>query len=245
MKRTLLLFCILVSFSGCSDDTEDVTKTMTVRISHEVSGVPLERNKLKYTNKAGEKYSVINLKYYLSRFSFRQGESMVTFDTIIYIDAFDQSTLQARFEFPVNFEPESLTFTFGIPEEKNVDNALPASQEHLSMIWPPTLGGGYHYMKLEGRYELTAGGLSNHNTHTGRLKMEDYSDSHLFFVDRPLANISSREKLNLVMDINQWYENPQTYSFNYFGKAIMTNPEAQNALRSNGKTVFSLKVDDQ
>ena len=43
------------------------------------------------------------------------------------------------------------------------------------------------------------------------------------------------------MDINQWFTNPHTFDWEVFGGSIMQNQEAQELLRDNGVSVFSLK----
>jgi hypothetical protein len=47
------------------------------------------------------------------------------------------------------------------------------------------------------------------------------------------------------MDVNEWLQNPATYDFETYGPAIMMNQTAQEALRANGATVFTVSSIEQ
>ena len=46
-------------------------------------------------------------------------------------------------------------------------------------------------------------------------------------------------EINVVMDINQWYDTPAIYDFGDRG-GIMGNADAQSTLRDNGNSVFAV-----
>ena len=52
------------------------------------------------------------------------------------------------------------------------------------------------------------------------------------------ANADNHIDLN--MNIDHWFCNPNLYDFNTYGSAIMQNQEAQNKLKENGNDVFSV-----
>ena len=106
------------------------------------------------------------------------------------------------------------------------------------MLWPNTLGGGYHYMKLEGRYVDNYGEQKFYNTHTGGLNSSDYSINYLFDID----NSESNSKIFIDMNINNIYNDP-VYDFNYYGSAIMSSEVAQSVIQVNMlEDVFSVSV---
>ena len=47
---------------------------------------------------------------------------------------------------------------------------------HATMAWPVPMGGGYHYMKLEGDFNDS---LSGYGTHTGGTMGMDYSFNNI------------------------------------------------------------------
>ena len=71
---------------------------------------------------------------------------------------------------------DSISFTFGFSNSQNISNIYinEPNNFHNLMFWPDVMGGGYHYMKLEGRYYNSNQEEQFYNTHTGRLDGVDY-----------------------------------------------------------------------
>ena len=49
-----------------------------------------------------------------------------------------------------------------------------------------------------------------------------------------------RWTVQLVMDVNKWFEAPNQFDFDVFGSDVMSNPTAQRELGENGVHVFHL-----
>ena len=132
-----------------------------------------------------------------------------------------------------------VSFRLGFSSETNIDNYYINSPNnfHSSMAWPNSNGtnialqGGYHYMKLEGKYINLVDGESFYNIHTGPINAEDLSILFSQFNFNPSLSIS------IDMNVNNWYNNP-TYDMNIFGSAIMGNLDAQINLSANVLDVF-------
>ncbi|BDD09540.1 hypothetical protein FUAX_19720 [Fulvitalea axinellae] len=253
MKVKRLLFAylffvfagLLAGLGACSSSDEDANEGLSVKFSHKANGRQLKKGSMEYENKKGEAFEVENLKYYVSDFSFTTSSGNVSnLDTVLYIDINKAETLKAR-SFPqvqLNDPVTKVAFTFGLDDERNTENGLgrPFNSDDQKMIWPMPMGGGYHYMKIEGRYKSSDGQNKPYNTHTGRLKKDDTLTSHFFRVNLEMPKGGG--DLELVMNVEKWYESPNLYSFDYFGKAIMNNLEAQRFLKENGHDVFELKI---
>ena len=113
------------------------------------------------------------------------------------------------------------------------------------MEWPEMMGGGYHFMKFEGRFINAANEPFNFRAHTGGLRGVDYSfDVVLDAGNRPLPE--GEASLTLQMNLEQWFTDPSDWDLNdYFTVAmpgIMMNQAAQESLQENGATVFSLRA---
>ena len=111
------------------------------------------------------------------------------------------------------------------------------------MEWPEMMGGGYHHMKLEGRYIDRNNQPFNFLCHSGGLDKVDYS----FRVTLDLAGRSVPEAgatIPLQMEIAEWFTGPNTWDLNdYFNDAhrgIMSDAAAQASLKQNGAGVFSI-----
>ena len=115
------------------------------------------------------------------------------------------------------------------------------------MIWPNlnetnlAFQGGYHYMKLEGKYfNILLGEDNFYNTHTGPINLEDFSILYSGHNDTPAFDFPESNSITINMNVNNWYNNPM-YDISIFGSAIMGNFDAQNILYENGLDVFSVE----
>ena len=241
MKK-IILFMFLLSFTLISckkDDDVKTTSRLNFEFLHQVGGQDLEPDKMIYINQAGNTYSVINLKYFISniRLHNKTTNETVILDEAHYIDISDNTTfsLSPEGEIP-NGDYDMISFVFGLDEADNTTGRFPNPPQN-AMEWPEPLGGGYHYMKLEGKY-LKDGVPTNYNTHTGATGGIPY------FVEINLpASFSLDGKENtaeLIMDINKWYQDPNIYDFITYGEMIMGNSNAQTVIQANGVNVFSL-----
>ena len=163
-------------------------------------------------------------------------ETIISND-VYYIDISDNSTLSFDLEGEIqNGEYDNISFVLGLNDTDNTSGRF-ANPPQNAMEWPEPLGGGYHYMKLEGKY-LKDSLTTNYNTHTGASKGIPY------FVEISLPTsfkLDGKEmKAKIIMDINKWYQDPNTYNFIDYGAMIMGNANAQEVISVNGANVFSI-----
>jgi hypothetical protein len=248
MKR-LFVFAVFIALLlvSCKKDKETSELCKVVfSLNHKVGSQPLEFNKLKYTNASGHKYEIRSLKYFISNITFSKLDgSREVFRKPVYLDARDSSTLTLNdIEIPFG-DYNSISFTFGINETQNIPGSLNTVRE-VSMAWPDgSHGGGYHYMKLEGTYDSLGieSTNKNYNIHTGPTMGNHNSFDVLF--DNSAFTISEKGlSIQVTMNINEWFTNPENYDFSEYGHMIMMNLSAQNKLRNNGTSVFSVLVID-
>lgn len=233
MKYILLTACCLSL--ACSDSAEDRGE-VTIYLDHTVAGAELEREDILYTNAAGNEYGVTRLEYIVSDIALETTSGRrVTLAEFHYRDAFASATRSVAAQVPGG-EYAALLFTFGIDGAANETGALPSVDHFNNMAWPTPMGGGYHYMRMEGFFR-TADGPSAFLTHTGPAGGNDFS----FAVSLPLALTVSGGAwaIPVLMDLNEWYDAPTRYDFSGRG-GIMGNADAQSTLQDNGTTVFSL-----
>ena len=127
----------------------------------------------------------------------------------------------------------ALRFRFGIGKEANVTGGLPNRTAFNNMAWPDNMGGGYHYMRLEGLFD-DRGEVASFLSHTGPAGGRDFS----FPVELPIALEvdSGHWEIAVAMNLNSWFDDP-VYDFAGTG-AIMGNADAQIFHRNNGANVF-------
>lgn len=239
---------------GCGKETTQPppgggTGTVQLELDHRVDGDSLRFGAMSYVNLASNRYSVTTLRYYVSDailkrsdgFEFHSGK-------IHYRDAESLGTRSWRLEGVPNGEYTELRFTFGLDERKNVTDSLPSTDRNIGMRWPDLLGGGYHYMQLQGFFVNSRDTTVSYKTHLGRRWRKPPFDPpdpqpypHFFQVTLPLAlNVNDDAwNVQLLMNVNRWYT-PEVYDLNLYGDYMMENLEAQDKLVSNGRNAFGV-----
>lgn len=228
----LLAACFL---TACGDSDGDRGKVI-VNFNHTVGGADLMHEDIHYTNAAGNEYGITRLEYIVSDIAIgTKVGKRVDLAEFHYRNGFAGATRSIEAKIPGG-EYTALHFTFGIDGDKNGTGALPSVDHFNNMAWPTPMGGGYHYMRMEGFFH-TADGEGAFLTHTGPSGGADFS----FDITLPISlSVDGGEwEINVVMDLNEWYDAPFVYDFNDRG-GIMGNADAQLTLQDNGATVFSL-----
>lgn len=213
---------------------------VNITMVHMVTNSFVEFDKIQYINTFGNLYSVATLKYFISDIYFHKSDgTSIYIDDEFYVDARDQSTLTFMPETKIPAgDYTSISFIFGISESKNIDGAFPDSPEN-AMEWPTPLGGGYHYMKLEGKVD-SSGVFNNFQAHTG----PTFGNSNFVNVSLPVSAFSTTGDntfINIIMDINKWWTNPNTLDLNEM-TMVMGNQEMQEKLKANGEDVFTVEI---
>jgi hypothetical protein len=267
-KRTLFAFVIgffLIScfLTGCKKTEDPVpvapSGSVSFQIDHQVDGMSLKLNELVYTNAAGNEYLVTDLMYFISDITFYRNDGtpkvIGEVKDIFYVDEKLSGTKTISFadKIPAGTY-DSITFIFGISEAKNKSNLFVNPPEAI-MGWPAVLGGGYHYMMMNGKWKDRNSLIMPFNFHLGigqLYKGTGYDvDSIYAFVDNSFKvslpgssfTLADQEKLTfgLTMHIENWFQNPHVYDHNYWGGAIMQKQPAMQMAKENGWNVFSLE----
>jgi len=232
-KNIIYILLTAIILSSCGDDLDT---TILINFSHHVDNQAISSDSLDHTNEAGENYNVKTLKYILSDIKLLANKTEILLKGIHYVDINDESTLFFQTDV-IDNGSYILQFTFGLDSTNNVSNNYVNESFHATMSWPEMMGGGYHYMKLEGAYGNDS---TFYNTHTGPTMGMNHSFIHLnqdlnINVDNDIGNL----EYNISMNINNWYSNPHTVNL---APAIMMNMTKQMQLMQNGMTdVFSIQ----
>lgn len=259
--RNLGLFVLTIGLStissckkGCTDSTADnynekakkddgtctYTSFVELQFDHEVGTDALTFNDKTFTNAAGNVYSIETLKYYISNITFHQTDGTTfTVDGEHYRDASDASTRELLIDDFTDGTYDKLTFTFGLDEQTNETGGLENISVNNNMEWPDAMGGGYHYMKLEGKFVDTSSSTNeaSYNIHYGATDGTPYHFE--VTIEGGELNFDITEgksyEVHVVVDINKWFEGNNNFDFNTYGSSIMGNPSAQEAIKANGE----------
>ena len=236
---TLLTIISALLIGSCNLDENDGPANLEITFNHRVGNMDLKFDTIKYTNAYGNDYSVTTLKYFVSEIilTMTDGTNAIL-NNVFYVDAQDNNTGKIYInDMPVG-DYESISFVFGLTEQFNISNLYP-NPPASNMEWPQPLGGGYHYMKLEGKFD-SANIVKNYQAHTGRLmQTPHFIEVNLNFDTPMVLSYDGEYNLDIYMDINNWWVNPNTLDLNNIS-GIMGNEEIQTELMENGSNVFNL-----
>lgn len=239
----LLALSLLFILAGCKskEPVDPNVVTVNLQFTHLVDGNEVILDQVIYKNALGQDFSVKTIKYFVSRIQLHQTDNnTIDLDDIIYVDVRTPELLNQELSQKIpTGDYQGISFVYGLVPEDNITGSFPSQPESL-MEWPVPMGGGYHYMKLEGDYVID--GQSNfYNFHAGMLGGTPY-EIHIDRSNQPFSVTGNRLDIELSMEIQNWFTGPNDWDFAYFGGGIMNNPEAQQTVHENGQDVFSFKI---
>lgn len=260
LRNYISLLLLLTAFSSCNkkDEPEPESKQkISLHFFHRVDGEAVVFDTMIYENAAANPYLINEIQWFISDLSLikANGDSLLLngWKDMHYIDTDlpETHTWKVFDNIPAG-DYQEIRFTFGISEEKNQSFMFPNPPER-DMFWPEYLGGGYHYMKLNGKWKEPNGNITPFDFHMGIGQIYySYPDSitgyvhNDFRVALPNSTFSIQanqtKDLNIIMNIENWFKGPHVYDHNIWKGYIMQNQEAMSLARDNGQNVFSLEV---
>ena len=246
MKKTPVILTVLLAMALVSCDKPNRYGNLSVGIDYSVNGMQLMTDSLCYHNEAGNTFMITEIQWFLSHMELQDTQGKWNPMGTFYIDTDIPESQTLKMDSVPIGHYQALRFTFGLNEEDNL-SGLYSDPPESNMFWPEPLGGGYHYMKLNGRYVNEAGELAPLNVHLGIGQNADHSEyyQNYFTVEGPIDLDVAENKEHLIrlsMTVDNWFRNPNLYDFNVYGSAIMQNQAAQQALKENGQDVFTWTV---
>ncbi len=247
MKFLKVLVVILV-FVSCTKNEIEVFEKVNINFSHNWDGAAVAKsdfNTLKFTNANGEKLSIVRFRYLISNITLTNSENIKTvIKSRQLIDLGEEVGLSLTSETEMPQGTYKLSFTFGLNDADNLDGVY-QDLNSVSFNVPTMLGGGYHFMQFDGKFNGTNTLVNNFNYHVIRavnradptnLIFQDTS----FEVDLGEIIIRNSDVIEIKMDISEWFKNPSLWDLNTLNSMLMPNFDAQVLMSANGKSVFSL-----
>ena len=239
---TILIFALL---SACKNNE---TVDMNIVIKHTANGNTVVFDSFFYTNEFGNKYIVTEIQYFLSNIELCDNKGQWTaFNSdkhIFYIDTDIPESQTIKSNGLKVGQYNRIRFTFGLNETDNVTGLFTDAPE-ANMFWPEPLGGGYHYMKLNGKWQDDNGQLLPMNVHLGIGQNSTFTEfyQNYFQVELPInvniiEDVEAEIQLNMVID--NWFRTPNLINLAEYGSGIMQNQEAQELYKANGNDVFKI-----
>ena len=244
-KIALLIFSItLINCAGLQDLEE---ANVTIEFTHNWDGDLVDTStfgNFNYQTANGENVSIDRLRYVVSQIQFI-GNTGVNFSPNSYqlIDVGNGSGLSLMLQdlIPGTYE---LRFRFGFSNADNQDGIY-QDLNSASFNVPSQLGGGYHYMQMDGKYKDPKQNDFNYNFHviraanTSNVGSPQLVDTS-FEVNLGSITIRNDATVEIKMNVAEWFKNPNQWNLNTLNTNLMSNFGAQLQMSENGKSVFSL-----
>jgi len=263
----LLIILIGIILISCKKKTSEETPIpeetghITFKFSHVIDGQPLQKDSMMYINAAGNPYEVDQLMYFISDVKLHKSDGTIKlideWKNINYVDIDIPSTLTwSVYDEITAGLYDSITFVFGITAEKN-KSFMFVNYPEVNMMWPDVLGGGYHYMMINGKWRDSLSQIENFNFHLGigqlyHSNATNCVDSIYAFVqnyftvslDNSSFTLSKDEtkEIEIIMNIDSWFKTPHNFDFNYWGGNIMEIQPAMQIAKENGTDVFTIGI---
>jgi len=230
-------FLLLTNIS-CNNDKPDLIKPtghISLNFKHLVDGLPLEKDNMKYVNAAGNPYEINQVMYFVSDVTLHKSDGtkklISDWTDIHYVDIDMPETLKWDVYDDIQTGAyDSVSFVFGITEEKN-KSFMFVNPPEVNMMWPDFLGGGYHYMMINGSWKDESNVIKSFAFHLGigqlyRSNVIEVDSIYAFVqnyfeVKLPNSAFTIEEnktrQVEIIMNIDSWFKTPHIYDHNYWG----------------------------
>lgn len=244
MKQMMTLLLMLALIFSCTDDENSTidSGTLTINYIHSWGASPIDVedfNQLKFTTANNDDLSITKLRYLISKITLKRSDNSL-FETTAYtlVDLNEGHVVTTIKNVPFA-DYSAIGFTFGFDENDNIDGAY-TDLNSASWNWPEMLGGGYHFMQFEGKYD--ADGIeSPFAYHMGTARRSaDVFEQNYFETEIDGFNFSEEVEIHVNMDLSEWFVNPIVWDLSEYNTTLMPNYDAQKMMQANGATVFSL-----
>ncbi|MGG8495359.1 MbnP family protein [Tenacibaculum sp. TC6] len=251
MKKYIALLLSIFILSCSSDNDEPIKKvSVTLNFTHNWNGTSVtkdEFNKIQFINQKDNNLSIERLRYLISRITLvNSANEAIEFDGYKLVDLNSPESLSHELPKTISEGIYKISFTFGFNKEDNIDGKY---QDLNSVSWgvPAMLGGGYHFMQMDGKYKDKDNAEQPYNFHAIQAYDTTTKETKDTFFTVNLGTISLKNNatIDIKMNIAQWFKDPNIWDLKELNVKLMMNFEAQKKIADNGKNVFTLGTINQ
>jgi hypothetical protein len=248
MKKIILLLTLAIAAYSCSDDGGNTPSNASVgfKFTQNWDGTNVTKADLNssiFTNEKGNKLTISKLRYLVSHIVLHKKDGTNTeFSEHNLVDLTDDNSLELMPSLTVpTGDYIGISFVYGFNEEDNGDGAYP-DLNAAAWNWPAMLGGGYHFMQMEGTYKDINGDTQPYAYHNGTARVSEgvFEQNFIAFDFDKNFTINDDATIEIKMNIAEWYKNPYTWDLNVLNIDLMMNYDAQKHMNDNGSSVFSI-----
>lgn len=252
MKFNLIILAFTLVFVACEKDNDDNISPVTAvnfKFMHKWEETEVSNsdfNSIQFTNAYGNELSIERLRYLISKIKLTKNTGeVITIDEYNLVDLEDANSLNFSTNQTVAVGSYSdISFVFGFTNEDNTDGTY-ADLNSATWNVPAMLGGGYHYMQMDGKYINSSNVESGYNYHAIRAvdnpgSNPTFPQDTFFEVSLGEITLTGATEITIAMNIAQWFKQPNTWNLNEYNQMLMPNSTAQILMYQNGQNVFNL-----
>lgn len=222
-------------FLSCKKKAPDPVHESRLRLAlkHSFDAKVLFKDSMAYYNAYHDTLSFSRVSYFLSGFKLIGDHQSYSSSEVCLADVFKPNTQGFDLTRIPDGHYSTLELLFGLDSSINVFGAIPNTIDNNEMFWPVQMGGGYHFMKLEGHY-LDSGKIKGYAMHIGK-------NGQQFKVVIPVSiDLPGDQGISLKVRLDEWFRSPYDYRFRTDGAYSMSNDALMHKLSENGHDVFEL-----
>jgi hypothetical protein len=225
MKNTFLFSILIIAIVGLAsckkkktnttnaNSTTNSTETaadITVYLKNVIDSKKINFGVLEFANKAGNTYSVSELKYYISEISFTKDDGKIVSSTqVSLIDAADTKMQSFNIKQLPNGTYTKMKFYIGVGSLQNHSGLQEGALDPINgMFW--TWNTGYIFFKHDGQFIDSTGVTKGVSFHLG-------TDVAYAKIEIPVnfGIIGKAKNVYLKFDLNKLYETPNLINFDF------------------------------
>jgi len=254
--KSLFLLGIAFCFLSCNNNDNSPAEpvAITLNFSHFFNNEVINASNFStatFTNGYGTDLMLDRARYVISDITLtHQNGEVINLKEYNLVDIGNQTGLS--FTTTASISPgqySNVSFRFGFSEEDN-GTGVYADLTTLNFDVPAMLGGGYHYMQMDGTYINSNNQVSPFNYHAISSINMNLADPNTvpsredssFEIDLGPVTIGDNTNMNVNVDLAGWFNSPSLWVLDVWDVMLMGNYQAQLAMNEQGQTgVFSLE----
>ncbi len=247
MKKFAIIFLSFFILC-CSSDNDEPIKQVSVKLNftHNWDGTSVDDgdfDTFDFENQKGNVLSIERIRYLISRINLIKSNSdTIKFDgyKLVAIDSLGNDLIHELPE-TVSEGTYNLSFTFGFNNEDNISGQYP-DLNTVSWDVPSNLGGGYHFLQLDGKFKDSTDVQYPYQFHSIRAydTATDSIRDTSFNLNLGSVSLTNNATIEIKMNLAEWFKNPHAWDLTEKSTGLMMDFDAQLEISDNGKNVFRL-----
>ena len=217
MKKIIALLLITSLCISCGEDQDDNISTLanvSFKLSHYFNNIQVTAENftnLDFTNENGEILNIERFRYLISRVELENSNGLVyRLKDYKFTNLAEATSYTFNGDISIPAGNYTLKLIWGFNEEDNIDGAY-QDLNTASWNWPTPLGGGYHFLQFDGKYNVnTTPAAFNYHNGTARVSDGVFEQN---FVTLEFAHpifVTNNTSIELKLDIAELFKNPNT-----------------------------------